>query len=82
MKPLGSLVLHRVYQSVVKVLLLFLETKLDPGTTQDVGFGGARVGFQFEEVVEESDGRWNSKESFAKMNKYRKMEDGVGIQMV
>jgi hypothetical protein len=40
------------------------------------------VGFQFEEVAKESGGRWNSKESFAKMNKNRKMEDRVGIQMV
>jgi hypothetical protein len=40
--------------------------------------GLAALGWgQFEEVAEESDGRWNSKESFTKMNKYRKMEDGA-----
>jgi hypothetical protein len=56
--------------------------KLDPDTTQDVDTGGVGVWFQSKEVAEESDGWRNSKESFTEMNKHRKMEDGVGIQMV
>jgi hypothetical protein len=40
------------------------------------------VWFQLEEIAKESDGRWNTKEGFTKMNEGREMKDGIGIQMV
>jgi hypothetical protein len=81
-EPLGSPIFHRVNQGVVKILLFFLESKLDPDDTQDAGASSAGVWFPLEEIVKESDGRWNTKEGFTKMNDGREMKDGVGIQMV
>jgi hypothetical protein len=81
-KPLSSPILHRVNQGVINILLFFTKMKLDPDTTQDVGTSSVGVWFQSEEVPKESNGRQNSKESFVEMNKHRKMEDGVRIQMV
>ena len=40
------------------------------------------MGFQTKEVAKERKRRGNSKESFAKMNKNRKMEDDIGSKMV
>jgi hypothetical protein len=48
---------------------------LDPGATQDVGVGSVGVWFQLEEIEKESDGQWNTKECFTKMNEYKEMKD-------
>jgi hypothetical protein len=47
-----------------------------------MGVVTAGLGFQTEEVAKERKGRRNSKESFAKMNKNREMEDNIGSKMV
>jgi hypothetical protein len=56
--------------------------KLDPATTKNKGVVTARLGFWMEEVVKKRKERRNSKESFAKMNKNREMEDSIGSKMV
>jgi hypothetical protein len=56
--------------------------KLDPTTAKNKGVVTAGLGFQMEEVAKERKERRNSKESFAKMNKNREMEDSIGSKMV
>jgi hypothetical protein len=74
-EPLGSPIFHRVNQGIVKILLLFPESKLDPGATQDAGVGSVGVRFQLEEIAKEGDGWWNTKEGFTKMSEDRGMKD-------
>jgi hypothetical protein len=81
-ESLGSPIFHRVNQGLVKILLLFSESKLDLGATQDTGVGSVGVWFQLEEIAKESDGRWNTKEGFTKMNEDREMKDWIRVQMV
>jgi hypothetical protein len=56
--------------------------KLDPAATMNMGVVTVGLGFQTKEVVKERKGRRNSKESFAKMNKNREIEDSIGSKMV
>jgi hypothetical protein len=53
----------------------FPKSKLDPDATQDAGVGSIGVWFQLEEIAKESDGWWNTKEGFTKMNEDREMKD-------
>ena len=56
--------------------------KLNPAATKNIGVFAAGLRLQTKEVTEERKRRRNSKESFTKMNKNRKMEDGIGSKMV
>jgi hypothetical protein len=56
--------------------------KLDSTATKNIGVVTTGLGFQTKEVAKERKERRNSKESFAKMNKNREMEDNIGSKMV
>ena len=56
--------------------------KLNPAATKNMGVIAVGMRLQTEEVTEERKRRRNSKKSFTKMNKNRKMEDSIGSKMV
>ena len=56
--------------------------KLNPAATKNMGVIAAGLGLQMEEVTKERKRRRNSKKSFTKMNKDRKMKDIIGSKMV
>ena len=56
--------------------------KLNPAATKNAGVFAAGLGFQTKEVMKERKRRGNSKESFTKMNKDRKMKDSIGSKMI
>ena len=57
-------------------------TKLNPAATKNMGVIAVGLGLQMEEVTKERKRRRNSKKSFTKMNKNRKMKDSIGSKMV
>ena len=65
---------HRIDQVIVKELALKTLAKLNPAATKNTGVFVAGLGFQMKEVAKERKRRGNSKESFAKMNKDRKVK--------
>jgi len=73
---------HRINQVIVKELALKTLAKLNPAATKNTGVFAAGLGFKMKEVAKERKRRGNSKESFAKMNKDRKMKDSIGGKMV
>ena len=81
-KPVGTPIPHRINQVIIKEFILKTLTKLNPATTKNMGVITVGLGFQTKEVAEERKRRGNSKESFTKMNKNRKMEDVIGSKMV
>jgi hypothetical protein len=81
-EPVSTLIPHRINQVIIKELIFTTLAKLDPAATKNMGVITAGLGFQTEEVAKERKGRRNSKESFAKMNKSRKMEDNIRSKMV
>ena len=81
-KPVGTPIPHRIDQVIVKELALKTLAKLNPAATKNTGVFAAGLGFQTKEVAKERKRRGNSKESFAKMNKNRKTEDGIRSKMV
>ena len=56
--------------------------KLNPAATKNAGVIAAGLGLQTKEVTKERKRRKNSKESFTKMNKDRKMKDSIGSKMI
>ena len=81
-KLVGTPIPYRINQVIVKELALKTLAKLNPTTTKNVGFFAAGLGFQMKEVTKERKRRGNSKESFTKMNKDRKMKDSIGSKMI
>jgi hypothetical protein len=81
-EPIDAPIPHRINQVIIKELFFMTLAKLDPIATKNMGVVTAGLGFQTEEVAKERKGRRNSKESFAKMNKNREMEDNIGSKMV
>jgi hypothetical protein len=55
---------------------------LEPCPTYYFRVGVVRVRFQFEEIAEQTDRRGDSKESFTKVNKDGKLQNGVWIKMI
>ena len=55
---------------------------MNPTTTKNTGFFTAGLGFQAKEVTKQRKRRGNSKESFTKMNKDRKVKDCIRSKMV
>ena len=55
---------------------------MNPTTTKNAGFFVAGLGFQMKEVTKLRKRGRNSKESFAKMNKDRKVKDCIRSKMV
>jgi hypothetical protein len=81
-ESVGAPIPHRINQVIIKELIFTTLVKLDPAATKNMGVVTAGLGFQMEEVAKKRKGRRNSKESFAKMNKNREMEDSIGSKMV
>jgi hypothetical protein len=81
-KPVSTLIPHRINQVIIKELIFTTLAKLDPTATKNMGVIAAGLGFQMEEEAKERKGRRNSKESFTKMNKNREMENNIGSKMV
>jgi hypothetical protein len=81
-KPVDTLIPHRINQVIIKELILTTLVKLHPAATKNMGVVTIGLGFQMKEVAKERKGRRNSKESFTKMNKNREMEDNIGSKMV
>ena len=73
---------YRINQVIVKELALQTLAKLNPTAAKNIGIFTAGLRLQMKEVTEERKRRRNSKESFTKMNKNRKMEDDIGSKMV
>ena len=55
---------------------------MNPAATKNTGVFAAGLGFQTKEVTKQRKRRGNSKESFAKMNKDRKVKDCIRSKMV
>ena len=81
-KPVGTPIPHRINQVIIKEFTLKTLAKLNTATTKNMGVITVGMGLQTEEVTEERKRRRNSKESFTKMNKNRKMEDDIRSKMV
>ena len=81
-KPVSMPIPHRINQVIVKEFAFKTLAKLNPAATKNIGVFTASLRLQTKEVTEERKRRRNSKESFTKMNKNRKMEDGIGSKMV
>ena len=64
------------------ILILPPYVELNTDTPQNTWICGVQVWFQFEKVAEKSDRRLDAKENFTEMNKDRKMQDGVRVQMI
>ena len=81
-KPLGPLVLYKIHQGIVDILVLPPHVELNNSTPKNTWTCGVRVWSHFEKVAKYSD-RWgDAKESFTEINKDRKMQDGVRVQMI
>ena len=81
-KPVGTPIPHRINQVIVKELAFKTLAKLNPVATKNAGVFAAGLGFQMKEVTKERKRRGNSKESFTKMNKDRKVKDCIRSKMV
>jgi len=81
-KPVSTSIPHRINQVIIKEFTLKTLAKLNPATTKNIGVIAAGMGLQTEEVTEERKRRRNSKESFTKMNKDRKMKDSIRSKMI
>ena len=81
-KPVGMPIPHRINQVIIKEFTLKTLTKLNLAATKNMGVIAAGLGLQTEEVTKERKRRRNSKKSFTKMNKNRKMKDSIGSKMV
>ena len=81
-KPVGTPIPYRINQVIVKELALKTLAKLNPAATKNTGVFVAGLGFQTKEVAKERKRRGNSKESFTKMNKDRKVKDCIGSKMI
>jgi hypothetical protein len=81
-EPVSTPIPHRINQVIVKELAFKTLVKLNPIATKTIGVFVAGLRLQMKEVMEERKRRRNSKENFTKMNKNRKMENGIGSKMV
>ena len=81
-KPVGTPIPHRINQVIVKEFALKTLAKLNPTATKNAGVIVVRLWLQTKEVTKERKRRGNSKKSFTKMNKDRKMKDSIGSKMV
>ena len=79
-KPVGMSIPHRINQVIIKEFTLTTLMKLNPAATKNMGVIAAGLGFQTKEVTKERKRRRNSKKSFTKMNKNRKMKDSIGTR--
>ena len=81
-EPVSMPIPYRINQVIVKEFALKTLMKLNPAATKNIGVIAAGLGLQAKKVTKEGKRRRNSKESFTKMYKNRKMEDGIGGKMV
>ena len=81
-KPVGTPIPHRINQVIIKEFTLKTLAKLNPTATKNMGVIVVGLWLQTEEVTKETKRRRNSKKSFTKMNKNRKMKDSIGSKMV
>ena len=81
-KQVSTSIPHRINQIIVKEFALKTLAKLNPTATKNAGVIAAGLGLQTKEVTKERKRRGNSKESFTKMNKDRKMKDNIGSKMI
>ena len=81
-KPVGMPIPHRINQVIIKKFTLKTLTKLNPAATKNMGVIAVGLWLQTEEIMKERKRRRNSKKSFTKMNKNKKMEDNIGSKMV
>ena len=81
-KPVSTPIPYRIDLVIVKELALKTLAKLNPTTTKNTGFFTAGLGFQAKEVTKQRKRRGNSKESFTKMNKDKKVKDCIGSKMI
>jgi hypothetical protein len=58
-KPVGTLILHRINQVIIKELIFVTLVKLDPTATKNMGVITAGLGFQIEEVAKKGKERRN-----------------------
>ena len=81
-KLVGTPIPHRINQIIIKESNLMTLTKLNPAATKNMGVIVAGLWLQTEEVMKERKRRRNSKKSFTKMNKNKRMKDNIGSKMV
>ena len=81
-KPVSMSISYKINQVIVKEFTSKTLAKLNPTATKNAGVIAARLGLQMKEVTKERKRRRNSKESFTKMNKDKKMKDSIGGKMV
>jgi hypothetical protein len=81
-KPLGSLIFHRVNRSILKELLLLVLAELDTAPTKNRSIVGFRVRLQMKEVAKKGNGRGDAMESFTEMNKNKEVKNPIWGKMV
>ena len=81
-KPVGTPIPHRINQVIIKEFTPTTLMKLNPAATKNMGVIAVGLGLQTKEVTKERKRRRNSKKSFTKMNKNRKVKDNIGSKMV
>ena len=81
-KPVDTPIPHRINQVIVEEFALKTLAKLNPAATKNTSVFATGLRFQAKEVMKERKRRGNSKESFTKMNKDRKMKDNIGSKMI
>jgi hypothetical protein len=78
--PLEMPLLHKINQVIVEKEILFALVELNPTTTQRRNIITPGVCFQMKEITEQRDGREDSKEGFAEMDKYRQVKDTIEVK--
>ena len=81
-KPISTPIPHRINQVIVGEFALKTLAKLNPAATKNTGVSAAGLWLQTKEITKERRRRRNSKESFTKMNKDRKVKDSIGSKMI
>jgi hypothetical protein len=81
-KPLGMPLLHRINQVIVEKKIFLALEELIRTTTQMRNIITLGVWFQMKEITKQGDGRGDSKEGFAEMNKHIQVKHTIRGQVI
>jgi hypothetical protein len=81
-KPLRTLLLHRINQVIVEEEILLTLVELNPTATQWRNIITPGVWFQMKEIMKQGDRRGDSKEGFTEMNKHEQVKHTIRGQMI
>jgi hypothetical protein len=76
-KPLGTLLLHRINQVIVKEKIFLILAELNPTTIHRRNIVTPGVWFQTKEITKQGDRRRDSREGFTEMNKHGQVKHTI-----